>query len=114
MTKVDLSDFYVHLPIAEQDRKYFRFMFNGIKHEHSDMPFALVPAPHITTKFSQPAIKHLLRRGVRWVVSIHDIIILARGRKQSIKHNQIAVALLHSLRLGIHSDKLQDVPRQSE
>ena len=26
MTKIDLSDFYIHLPIAEADRKYFRFM----------------------------------------------------------------------------------------
>ena len=38
---------------------------------------------------------------------------MTRSREQYIKHTQIAVGLLHSLRFGIHSDKLQDTPRQS-
>ena len=52
MTKIDLSDFYMHLPIAEADRKFFRFMFNGIKYECVAMPFGLAPAPRIATKFA--------------------------------------------------------------
>ena len=113
MTKIDLSDFYMHLPIAEADRKYFRFMFNGIKYECVGMPFGLAPAPRIATKFLQPVIKYLRRRGVRCTVYIDDIIILARSRVQSLKHTQLAVDLLHSLGFGIHPDKLQGVPRQS-
>ena len=113
MTKIDLSDFYMHLPIAEADRKYFRFMFNGIKYECVAMPFGLAPAPRIATKFLQPVIKYLRRRGVRCTVYIDDIIILARSRVQSLKHTQLAVDLLHSLGFGIHPDKLQGVPRQS-
>ena len=62
MTKIDLSDFYMHLPIAEADRKYFRFMFNGIKYECAGMPFGLAPAPRIATKLLQPVIKYLRRR----------------------------------------------------
>ena len=113
MTKIDLSDFYMHLPIAEHDRKYFRFMFNGIKYECTGMPFGLAPAPRIATKFLQPAIKYLRRRGIRCTVYIDDIIILARSREQSIRHTQVAVDLLHKLGFGIHPDKLQAEPRQS-
>ena len=51
MTKIDLSDFYMHLPIAEADRKFFRFMFNGKKYECVAMPFGLAPAPRIATNF---------------------------------------------------------------
>ena len=100
MTKIDLSDFYMHLPIAEADRKFFRFMFNGIKYECVAMPFGLAPAPRIATKFLQPVIKYLRRRGVRCTVYIDDIIILARSRVQSLKHTQLAVDLLHSLGFG--------------
>ena len=113
MTKIDLSDFYMHLPIAEHDRKYFRFMFNGIKYECTGMPFGLAPAPRIATKFLQPVIKYLRRKGVRCTVYIDDIIILARSKVQSLKHTQLAVDLLHSLGFGIHPDKLQAEPRQS-
>ena len=113
MTKIDLSDFYMHLPIAEADRKFFRFMFNGIKYECVAMPFGLAPAPRIATKFLQPVIKYLCRTGVRCTVYIDDIIILTRSWAQSLKHTQLAVDLLHGLGFGIHQDKLQGVPRQS-
>ena len=52
MTKIDLSDFYMHLPIAEADRKYFRFMFNGIKNECSGMPFGLVSVRRMYSQHS--------------------------------------------------------------
>ena len=29
MTKVDMSDYFFHLPIKPEDRKYFRFMWQG-------------------------------------------------------------------------------------
>ena len=38
MWKIDMSDFYMHLLIAEEDRLYFRFQFEGIKYECLAMP----------------------------------------------------------------------------
>ena len=49
MWKIDMSDFYMHLLIAEEDRLYFRFQFEGIKYECLAMPFGLGPAPRIAT-----------------------------------------------------------------
>ena len=51
MTKIDLSDFDMHLSIAEHDHKFFWFMFNGIQYECAAMPFGLAPAPRIAAKF---------------------------------------------------------------
>ena len=54
MWKVDMSDFSMHLLIAEEDRFYFRILFDGIKHEcmaRTAMPSGLGPAPCIATKF---------------------------------------------------------------
>ena len=59
MCKVDMSDFYAHLLIAEEHHLYFCFLFDGIKHECTAMPFGLARAPRIATKFLLPAIRYL-------------------------------------------------------
>ena len=51
MTKIDLSDFYMHLPKAEADRKCFCFILNSAKYECTGMPFGLAPSTRIATKF---------------------------------------------------------------
>ena len=113
MTKLDLSDFYMHLSILAQCCQYFRFMFEGIKYECQGMPFGLGPAPRISTKLLMPVVKYLRRRGVRCIVYIDDILVLARSRAQSLKHTQLAVDLLHKLGFGIHPKKIQATPVQS-
>ena len=80
MTKFDLSDFYMHLPMPPESVQYFRFMFEGAKYECLGMPFGLGPAPRIATKFLSPVVKYLRRRGVRCIVYIDDILILSRTR----------------------------------
>ena len=55
--KVDMSDFYMHLLIAEEHRLFFRFRFEGISYESTALPFGLAPAPRIATKFLLPAIR---------------------------------------------------------
>ena len=50
ITKVDLSDFYMHFLIGKADRRYMRFMWEGRKFECTDMPFGLAPAPRLATK----------------------------------------------------------------
>ena len=57
MTKFDLSDFYMHLPMPPESVQYFRFMFEGVKYGCLGMPFGLGPAPRIATKFLLPVVK---------------------------------------------------------
>ena len=38
ITKVDLSDFYMHFPIGHADRRYMPFMWEGKKHQCIGMP----------------------------------------------------------------------------
>ena len=44
-----MSDFYMHLLIAEEHLLFFRFRFEGIDYECTAMPFGLGPAPRIAT-----------------------------------------------------------------
>ena len=41
MWNVDMSDFYMHLQIADEDRLFFRFLFDRVKYEYVAMPFGL-------------------------------------------------------------------------
>ena len=74
-----MSDFYMHLLIAKEDRLYFRFLFDGIKYECMAMPSGLAPAPHIATKFLLPAIRDLCRWQVRCMAYIDDVCGMARS-----------------------------------
>ena len=113
MWKVDMSDFYMHLLIAEADRLYFRFQFEGIKYECTAMPFGLAPAPRIATKFLQPVIRYLRRRQVRCMAYIDDVCGMARSRQKAVRDAQLTVNTLHRLGFGIHPDKIQVDPTQS-
>ena len=113
MWKIDMSDFYMHLLIAEEDRLYFRFQFEGIKYECLAMPFGLGPAPRIATKFLLPAIRYLRRRQVRCMAYIDDVIGMARSRLKAIRDAQLTINLLTKLGFTIHPEKIQVNPTQS-
>ena len=113
MTKVDMSDYFFHLPIKPEDRQYFRFMWQGKKYQCTAMPFGLAPAPRLATKILQPVVRHLRSMGVRVVVYIDDLLILARSQEESLRHTQLLVDTLHHFGFSVHPDKIQAVPTRS-
>ena len=113
ITKIDISDFYYHFLLRQQDSKSMRFMWEGVKYECIGMPFGLAPAPRLSTKLLAPAIRHLRRLGIRLSVYIDDIIVLARSISQSVLHTQQTVNLLHHLGFSVHPEKCKLVPLRS-
>ena len=109
MAKVDLSDYFFHLPIKPEDRQYFRFMWQGKKYQCTAMPFGLAPAPRLATKILQPVVRHLRSMGVRLVVYIDDILVLARSQDECLRHTQLLVDTLHHFGFGVHPDKIHAV-----
>ena len=59
ITKVDLSDFYMHFLIGQADRRYMRFMWEGRKFQCIGMPFGLALAMRLATKMMAPMIRYL-------------------------------------------------------
>ena len=59
MWNMDMSHFYMHLLIAEENRLYLLVLFDGIKCECTAKPFGLGPAPRIAIKFVLLAIQYL-------------------------------------------------------
>ena len=59
ITKVDLSDFYMHSPIGHADRTYMQFMREGKKYQCIGMPFGLALAPRLAKKMMALVIREL-------------------------------------------------------
>jgi len=113
ITKVDLSDFYMHFLIGKTDRRYMRFMWEGRKFQCIGMPFGLALAPRLATKMMAPVIRYLRSCGLRLAIYIDDLILLSRSYKESIEQTQLLVDTLHSLGFGIHPDKCSVIPSRS-
>ena len=84
MTKIDIGDFHHHFLLCRQDSKVMQFMWEGYKYECIGMPFDLAPAPRLATKLFAPVLRYLYRQGLRVLVYVNDLIILARSIQQSI------------------------------
>ena len=105
ITKVDLSDFYMHFLIGKADRTYMRFMWEGEKYQCMSMPFGLALALRLATKMMAPVIRYLRSCGLGISIYIADLILPYRSYKESIARTQLLVGTLHNLGFGIHLDK---------
>ena len=77
ITKVDLSDFYMHFLISKADRSYMRFMREGRKFQCIGTPFSLAPAPQLTTKMMAPVIRYFWSCGLQLAIYTDDLILLS-------------------------------------
>ena len=107
ITKVDLSDFYMHLLIGHADRRYMRFMWESKKYQCIGMPFGMAPAPRLATKMMAPVIRYLRSCGLRAAIYNNDLILLCRSYKESIAHTHVLVDTLHNLGFSIHPKTAQ-------
>ena len=110
MTKVDISDFFMHKPIGPPDRCYFCLMYNRRKFQYTTMPFGLCSAPCIATKLLQPTTCRLCLMGICLVVFIDDILLLSQSHNEAIRNTQKVVNFLHNLGYSIHPEQITAQP----
>ena len=61
ITKVDLSDFYMHVLIVRADRRYMRFIWEGRKLQCIDMPFGSGPSACCSNDGNRDLISSIVR-----------------------------------------------------
>ena len=103
MAKVDLKDAYFMIPIHTTQRKYLRFVVAGSVYEFNCLPFGLSSAPWVFTKTLKPVAALLREMGVRLVVYIDDILILAESRQRAHEQAEALMYLLECLGFIINS-----------
>ena len=97
MCKIDLKDAYQTIPIAKKSRIYLRFLWRGRLYQFTCLPFGLRSSPRIFTKVLKPLLVYLRAMGVRLLVYLDDILIMAATPELCLEHTQLTWQLLTDL-----------------
>ena len=77
MVKFDLKDAFLSIPIYSTHRRYLRFQWKEQAWEFQTLPFGFNSAPYVFTKLLKPAVAMMHRLGMRLVLYLDDMLILA-------------------------------------
>ena len=105
MVKVDLKDAYLTVPIHHQDRKFLRFSWEQEVFQFRSLPFGLASAPQTFTKLLRPLLALLRSQGLRMVVYLDDILLMASSEELIGQHLTLLVFWLEELGFIINKDK---------
>ena len=105
LVKIDLKDAYLTVPIHPAHHKYLQFLWKGRLLQFSSLPFGLATAPRTFTKIMKPVVSHLRLQGLRIVIYIDDILLMASSQSQVTEHSQMLLNLLKNLGFVINQSK---------
>ncbi|XP_065182606.1 uncharacterized protein LOC135813438 [Sycon ciliatum] len=112
LTKLDLKDAYFTVPIHPQHRRLLRFSWEGQLYEFQCLPFGLSSAPRVFTKLMKVPISVLRRQGIRLILYLDDLLLIAESRPAAVLQTQQAIQLLESLGFVINRKKSIPEPTQ--
>lgn len=112
MVKVDLADAFHHIPLHPRHQQYFRFRWKGTFYQWQVMPFGYRDAPRIFTKMMAVVAKEARKMGLRLVVYIDDILIMAPTREAAIRDRDSLMLLLRRFGFTLNIPKSVLTPSQ--
>ena len=112
MAKIDLKDAYFMIPIAQEDRDFLKFQWRDQTYQFNCLPFGLSSAPWVFTKTTRPVVAALREIGLRLIIYIHDILVMAETESLLKDHVTAVVYLLENLGFVINHPKSELDPSQ--
>ncbi|XP_049870314.1 uncharacterized protein LOC126369793 [Pectinophora gossypiella] len=100
MVKIDMSNAYFHVPIAEAHRCYLRLVYNGELLQMSSLPFGLASAPRTFAALTNWIAEILRSRGIRVLVYLDDFLLVNQDQTKLISQTS-EVGRLHCRYLQI-------------
>ena len=109
---IDLKDAYFSIPIADNHRKFLRFVWNGNLYQYNVLCFGLASAPRVFTKCMKPLITSLREKGYRISIYIDDLILMHSDPDVLKLQSQDTLELLQSLGFAVNLRKSHLEPAQ--
>ena len=97
MVKVDLRDAYYSVPIHEDSQDLLRLWWRDRPFRFTCLPFGLSCAPRTFTKLLKPVVAFLRSQGLRLIIYIDDILLLAEAKEMASQQVLLLLDLLKSL-----------------
>ena len=105
MAKVDLGSAYYQIPLAKTAQQYLVFRANGKLWVPCGMPFGINLAPLTFTKVMKAAIRKIREAGIKTVVYLDDILILAATEEECRSAIQKTRSTLEEMGFMINLEK---------
>ena len=105
LASVDLKDAYYSVPMAPQDRKYLRFVFQGQLFQFTCLPNGLAEAPRKFTKLLKVPFAHLRGQGHLSSAYIDDSCLLGASAEACGQNVAATVKLMDDLGFTVHPEK---------
>ncbi|KAK7109102.1 hypothetical protein V1264_013207 [Littorina saxatilis] len=112
MTSVYLKDAYYTVAVAEDDKKFLRFLWEGQLWQFDSMPNGLALAPRKFTKLMKPVFAKLREDGHLSTSFLDDSLLVADTESECIENVLATVQLLRSLGFVVHHEKSVLEPTQ--
>ena len=93
------------VPIAPQHRNLLFFRLEDRTYHFNCLPFGLCTAPRVFTKILKPCVEMLRSLGIRLVIYMDDMLLMASSKQTLMEHIQLTMYLLENLRFIINSEK---------
>ena len=96
MAKIDLTDCFWGLPVAEQDQRTLAFAWKGQKYVFKCLPFGQALSPMFITKLYRKVIERLQADGHRVIIYI-DMLILGDSKERCEESLRATLRLMTDL-----------------
>jgi hypothetical protein len=109
----DLSQAYHQCGVHPRYRRQLRFRWNGVRYQWRVLPFGLRLAPLYWTKLLRPVVAKARAAGIRCLLYLDDLVVVASSKLQAAKDWAVLAALM-SKELGLlfAPEKTLTVPTQ--
>ena len=113
MTKLDLQDTYLTIPVGPKSKIFLKVSWKGVLYQLTCLPFGLSPSARLFTKTLKPVIAFLRSMEISLLIFLDDILIMADSPERAAEHTEIVIRVLESLGFVIKKKKSILKPTQT-
>ena len=106
LSKLDLKDTYLCVPLSQDDGRRVRFRWELTLYQFLCLCFGLALAPYVFTKLLKIPMALLRRIGIRMVIYLDDMLIIGRTREDTLALQNTIILFLQCLGIAINQKKL--------